>query len=203
MLKTKKSCVLAMAVLLGSAATFAIVGSVRAANDDTNFYVGAQLGHSTVDYDLNYPAGGSSIDGDGVEGGLVLGISRRIKSFRIGAELEANLSSVETVIEEGGVTDKTELSHTYGVSLLGGISLTQSTMLYARVGGVKSEFKSAKGQKESKGGVRGGVGLQTDLTEKISMRGEYVHTNYSSINDGIGSVDPSTNIFRMALIYNF
>ena len=49
MKKTKKISVLAVAVLVGFE-SIVIADSVKAADGDTNFYVGAQLGHSTVDY---------------------------------------------------------------------------------------------------------------------------------------------------------
>lgn len=206
MLKSHTKSILTIAMILCSAITLAIVENGNASNDETRFYGGIQLGYNNVDYDVDYPVssgGSTSIDGDGWDGGLVLGMSRRLGSFYVGAELEANKSNVETVITENGIEDKTEMSNTFGVSAIGGYHLTPSTVIYARLGAVRSKFEGAGGDNYSKGGFRSGLGLQMSMTDSLSARAEYVHTNYSSINDGLGSVDPSSGLVRVGLLYNF
>ena len=205
MRKTRKIHVLALTSILGTGTAFAVMDNVRAASDGPNFYVGAQLGHAMADYAVSRATDNLSVSvaGKGADGGLVLGLSRRLGGTHIGVEVEANLSSVDTTLARGNIDIKITLERSIGLSAIGGINLTPSTMLYARAGIVRSEFELSSGNgsaDESENGFRGGLGIQTDINEKMSVRGEYVYTNYSSIE---GVVDPSTGLYRMGLIYKF
>ncbi|WP_141400536.1 outer membrane beta-barrel protein [Magnetospirillum sp. 15-1] len=69
------------------------------------------------------------------------------------------------------------MNYTYGASLRGGYRITNTAMLYGRVGAVRSgvEYKSNRGRhsEEELWGLRMGVGMEIAMTEKVMVRGEY------------------------------
>lgn len=95
-------------------------------------------------------------------------------------------------------------SYGYGASLLPGLILSDFTMGYARLGVVRSRF-SDQGQTVTGGQL--GAGIQTNLTQNIDIRVEYVFTAYQSFNGsagGYGHVDaPRSDACNLGLIYKF
>ena len=262
MLKTKRGCMLAIAIMLGSAITFSVVESVTASDSrkynwrstqtpppqnswahssptdarkypwkqphtmvphlsqqrSTRVYVGAVVGHTMAkhemkDVSLGPAIGDTDLSGTGMNGGIVLGLSKRLGSGRIGIELEGSRSSIDAsanVSIDGTPQDiSLKITSTYGVSVIGGMDLSPSTMLYARIGWVQSEFEAEANvtsfstnfvtEDDTEQGFRSGIGIQTDLNQHLALRGEYLYTKYSSFQ----SIDPSTGVFRLGLIYNF
>jgi opacity protein-like surface antigen len=100
--------------------------------------------------------------------------------------------------------------HSYGVNLIPGIMLSSSTMLYGRVGIVRTHFETtvtniygSENDTADVTGTQGGLGLQTSLSTKVELRGEYVYTKYRSFTtDGLES-NPTANQFNIGLVYKF
>lgn len=95
-----------------------------------------------------------------------------------------------------------ELSIDYflGLSLLPGWMLTDTTMIYGRVGSASAQVKNkTTGDKRFLTGIRVGLGLQRSLTKQLSIRGEY---DYSSFPKFAGSTS-QINSFNVGLVYNF
>ncbi|MGB6977158.1 MAG: outer membrane beta-barrel protein [Gammaproteobacteria bacterium] len=132
---------------------------------------------------------------EGGLGGLYVGYGKRqMDGVYLGAELNGDLNAasantVDTSVKpEANVTEK--LRNDLGLSLLAGYFLTNSSLLYGRVGGVWSKFESdsfsagfdgASGDFSKKLlGGRLGIGMETYITCQISLRGEYDYTFYES-----------------------
>lgn len=128
------------------------------------------------------------------------------------------------------------MNNTFGVALIPGFKISDSTLFYGRVGYVNSRFKfnlsttpefgieehflDQLSSKKSKGGIQLGLGLETMVTNNVSIRGEYDWNRYGKIDsrDGFAfdcgedevcgvdvetSVRPTVDQFKLAAIYHF
>lgn len=92
-------------------------------------------------------------------------------------------------------------SYGYGVSILPGVMLCDNTFAFVRAGFIRDHFSNAD---STRTGGQLGLGLQTNVTQNIDVRGEYDYTSYSSFNNKIGRVaSPTTDSFNVALVYKF
>lgn len=85
----------------------------------------------------------------------------------------------------------------YGASILPGIMFSDHTLGYVRVGIVRSHFTSI-GQNRNGGQL--GVGMQTNVTQNIDLRTEYVYTAYNKVST---ASSPKSDAFKLGLIYKF
>jgi len=85
-------------------------------------------------------------------------------------------------------------TYSWGASFLPGLLLTETIVAYLRVGYTATRFW---GPDATKSGGQFGAGLQSDLTENWSLRGEYLYTAYSNIS----YLSPHTDQFGIGLIY--
>lgn len=105
----------------------------------------------------------------------------------------------------GSISDNTLLrtSYGYGASILPGIMLSDHTLAFARVGAVKTHF-THKEINTNATGAQFGLGLQTSLTQNVSLRGEYDFTAYRKVNlDEAVSIHPRSDAFTVGLVYSF
>lgn len=150
--------------------------------------------------------------------------------YYLGAELFGNDTAAEnshSSTRSGVVNIDTSLnpSWSYGVNLLPGYKINCDTLLYVRLGYMRTEFKDSISGTTATGipfswsntewfnGYTYGLGLETAVAANLSVRGEYNHTNYSSQTfnaPGSGTtftasskVSPSDNQFVFSLIYHF
>lgn len=204
------------AVLVGFA-TLLAVGNAEAAVDGV--YLGGQGGVVLVNSETTTTGGTTdAFDGNGAKGltgGLLLGYGQRVDASHFAVEVEGGASSADYQERKGnGDAYDMEMDYNYGISFLGGGYLTHSTLLYGRIGWMRANFdwKRTSGGVTRSGsadthGFRGGLGLQTDLSAQLSLRGEYLYTNYSEYNFGTGnetfSVTPASGTFRLGVIYDF
>ena len=97
--------------------------------------------------------------------------------------------------------DRLKTSYAYGVSVLPGVLLSESTVGYVRLGIVRTQFTDAN---STRTGAQLGAGLQTNVTQNVDVRGEYDYYSYSSFNGNVGRYgSPTTDSFSVALIYKF
>lgn len=121
-------------------------------------------------------------------------------SFYLAGELTGTITSASLSDDHG-----LKSSYGLGASILPGIMINDQTLAFARIGIVDTKFPTSKGDKRV--GGQFGVGLQTKLTEKVALRGEYDYVAYKaktvrSNNQGF-SVGPRSDQFTVGLIYNF
>lgn len=85
----------------------------------------------------------------------------------------------------------------FGASVMPGIMFSDHTLGYIRAGVVRSHFSSIG---ENKTGGQLGLGMQTNVTQDIDLRGEYVFTAYNSVSS---ANSPKSDAFNLALVYKF
>ncbi len=120
-------------------------------------------------------------------------------NFYLAGELTATPGSVD--LKNGythGTDQNTKVTHTYGLSVIPGIKLNDTAMVYGRVGAVKSYFSS---QAKTVTGGQAGIGVETSVSPTWNLRSEYIYTAYRSVSHDIGS--PKSNAIGIGLIHNF
>lgn len=152
-------------VLAAAAAAFA---TPAMAEDFAGPYVGAGV-------TLDNIQGSGDLEGFGVSGvgGTVFAgydLPLGEKAFA-GVEANADLNTADV----SGL----EAKWGWGIGARAGFKLNDSTALYGRVGYARNRI-SFGGDSDWGKGVRYGVGVQTGLTEQLSLRAEFSQFNYES-----------------------
>ena len=194
------------------------------------FYVGAQAGYDAyrLHSSLTTATSSSSTSGSltGWVGGLFVGYGQYFSDYYyLGGELLGNYNNnSQTLLSANDSAGNSEFltgkaKGTWGISLLPGIKMNETTLGYLRLGydwtnfqlnssatvaGVGS-FSSSKSS--TQGGFDFGLGLETLVYQNWSVRTEYNHVWYSSINSSSGStsgsMSPSDNQFMLGAVYHF
>jgi outer membrane immunogenic protein len=187
------------------------------------FYLGAQGGYDSyrVRETLSTP-GSSSITGTSVlnttgwVGGLFLGYGQYINRFYLGIEGFGNASNSQqansTTDLLGTYYSQFQVNSSYGLALLPGVSINDTTLGYLRLGynwanlKLKETVTGSNGVSKSNtsNGFNLGLGIETLIVDNWSVRTEYSHTYYNSFNTSYGtSVNPSDNQFMLGVLYHF
>lgn len=186
------------------------------AGDWDGFQVGAHIGYGHGQYDF-YGTDGtdtgdfSGIGANGAAGGLLAGYGKRVKSQGyFGAELDGSISAIDVTGSVNSVSGKVSLENTIGAFAKAGFLPSDDYMIYGKLGYVNSSFEASVGTlKESTrlGGVAVGLGIEGLVSDKLSLRAEYTHTDYSNLSATSGNstlkVDPNTGVFRVGVAYRF
>jgi outer membrane autotransporter protein len=191
------------------------------------FYVGAQAGYDAYRVRSSVSdASGSFSDVNsltGWVGGLFAGYGQYFSNnFYLGGELLGNYNGSDQTITSGTDNDgdtfsrKLEVKETWGLALLPGMKLNDTTLGYFRLGydWTKFDFNTSatdgatattvSGSNNSReGGWDFGLGLETLVYQNWSVRTEYNHVWYGSFNAGGASIDPSDNQFMLGVLYHF
>ncbi len=156
---------------LVAAAAVTVVSTPALANGP---YIGIGVTHENV-------AGASGFEGlgfSGIGGTVFAGYSLPVnESVFVGVEANFDLSSAKV----GDKTAGTEADHAFGISGRLGTNLNDKTSLYGRVGYQRGRLGFTANNvtvTKSFDGLRLGAGVQTALTEKVSLRAEYGRTHY-------------------------
>jgi outer membrane immunogenic protein len=183
------------------------------------FYIGAGLGydsyriHQSTDltaYELDVlpatveftSASSANTSATGWMGGIFAGYGRYFDTFYIAAEINANTSNADSTFSYNnslGVSANTKVKArtSYGIAILPGIKLNDSSLLYVRLGYLRTNFKASASfssldfdestvnslsvsDSAWRNGFNYGVGIETYVAEDISIRGEYTHTSFNS-----------------------
>jgi len=201
------------------------------------FYVGAQVGYDV--YGVRDSVGIVGVDeGDGLAlnptlyangaiGGLFGGYGMYFQNlYYLALEIYGNYSGASTSYNylgssPGELNDrlhtKVNARGSYGISVLPGIKLNDSTLAYLRLGYNRANIK---GQESSTnfdgvafsvsnsnwtGGFNYGIGLESVVWDNFSVRGEFNYTSYSSFSDPITETrfSPANGTFMVGLVYHF
>ncbi len=171
-----------------------VIASVILASSSVAFgsaspYVGAALGINTITSTSGSNYRGVPVDlfagyGATINTNLYLGGEVFLTPFTGTLSNTSYLSSLKT-------------TYGYGVSVMPGVMFSDHTLGYVRAGVVKSHF-SALGQNKTGGQL--GLGMQTNVTQDVDLRAEYVFTAYSNVS---ASRSPKSDAFKLGLIYKF
>lgn len=83
-------------------------------------------------------------------------------------------------------------TYNYGISVIPGFTVSDHVMTFLRLGIVKTHFSQSNSLKT---GAQFGVGLQTNLSQTLDLRGEYNYIRYNGSLIG--------DQFSLGLIYKF
>lgn len=175
-----------------SSAILAVTSGVALANPAP--YVGAGLGitNNTINVTNNSNVTVTNGAYRGVPFSLFVGYGGVMSpNFYLAGELGLTVGTLN-------LSDNTALktSYGYGVSILPGVLLSDHTVGYLRAGAVWSKFSSPN---TTRVGGQVGVGIQTNVTQNVDLRGEYDYVAYKSIPAGA----PNSDQFSLALLYKF
>jgi opacity protein-like surface antigen len=177
---------------------FALTTGMAAAGAGAYPYVGAGLGitanTATTDTFGSYR---------GVPLNVFMGFGGVVyQSLFIAGELGANLITGE-LSNQGAV----KTSYGYGASILPGFELCDHTIIFGRLGVIRTHFSQVRVPTTSTTanltGGQFGAGIQTALTQNIDIRGEYDFIDYGSLSAGGYSAKPRSDIATASLIYKF
>lgn len=183
------------------------------------FYAGSQFGHGSLASEVAGLRAGSSPyiadnANDGASWGVFGGYGTILSRIYIGMEVEADGGNQEWQFDRGTnrsyAVDK-KLS--YGASVRGGYVLDNGTLLYGRVGKVKTTFATHYAQggttvdvDNKQSGNRIGAGLEVPATDSLSVRFDYTYTKYDDYDVDYGAVDNfdnSESLFRLGVLFHF
>lgn len=201
---------------------FILASSILALSSSVAFaagpYVGAGLGVNTGTFDISDNVNNfkSTAGGRGAIGNLFAGYGAIVSSnLYLGGEVFANLTNTESQESSGPNKYTVKNKYGYGISFIPGVMLSDHTMLYGRLGVVRSRFESkattaaasSTATKTLTGG-QVGVGIQTSLTQNLDLRGEYDYTSYGSTKfnnapTATMKIQPRADIFTVGLVYKF
>lgn len=155
----------------------------------------------------------------GALGSMMLGYGRHFNWFYFGGEIFAEITGAmtdfTTLTTNGSYRAKIVWNSTYGVGLMPGIYFNRSSIIYGRIGYVRSFVKvherSSVGAINTRykksfweNGLHYGFGLETLLINKLSLRGEYTFTAYNALTSELNNrFTPADNQFVLSLIYHF
>ena len=167
-----------------------LTAAVNVAAADTAPYLGASLG---VNVNSSTNIAGNAGVFRGVPVKVFVGYGGAwTDDFFLAAEATATLAT-------GVISNKNDMKTTYGVGVgvLPGYMMTDSSVVFARIGYIRSRFTDVNTMSN---GAQVGIGMQATLLQHVDLRGEYDYTSYSSI----GAIrSPTTDEFSLAAIYKF
>lgn len=195
------------------------------------FYLGAGLGYDSDRVTDNVEsvagidiAGAPKFDTSltGVDGKIFGGYGQYFDNWYLGAEAFIGLSNADGKIGTDAVntkiSSKISSKNSYGISLIPGYKFTPSTLTFVRVGWTSGKYElkdtDATGTaSDSKrfNGLTLGVGMETQVYDNWSLRGEFDHTEFRNGNvattlGGVRVVDklaPKANQAMLSVIYHF
>lgn len=188
-------------------------------HDFSGAYAGVQLGHgSLISQNFGFRSGGVPIDisrsSAGPVFGLLAGGGILWKKFYLGAEIDADISNIDWNIDRdpSGRIFSTEHEYSFGSSARLGYQISNSGLLYGRIGVVRTKFDTqfstsnvSVREKNWKTGIRFGGGLELGISSITRLRFDYTHTDYGSFNieadQSVDRFDNSENLFRIALAF--
>lgn len=168
------------------------------ATSDPYPYVGASLGitSNTATKEIFGSYRGAPVGIFAGFGGVIY------QSFFLAAELSATLFTTE-ISNQGAV----KTNYGGGISILPGIELCDQTILFGRLGVVRTHFSNVRlpaiTTTRNMTGGQFGAGIQTGIGQNLDLRGEYDFIDYGTLSAGGYSAKPRSDIATVSLIYKF
>ncbi|WP_066561323.1 outer membrane protein [Croceicoccus bisphenolivorans] len=152
------------------------------------------------------------LSGNGAMGGLFAGYHLGGRNTFVAVEGFAQLSDASVEISATDGVDTIGLAvkakESFGVAARLGMKVNPSTGVYARIGWLSTNFEATLNDgietykdSESEDAIQYGLGLETMVAEKVSLRAEYVISSYG--DQGIDGLSIDNNNFKAGLAYRF
>lgn len=151
-------------------------------------YVGASVGARTN-------ASGSPAIYGGVEGILSAGYGHMWNRFYLAGEFFGG----ESAQVRNAINNQSDMQSGWSIGgdLIPGYLINDRVIGYLRLGGVSTQFNGAD---TNQGAWRLGGGAQTTLYKNLDLRGEYIFSQYQTIQS-MGT--PYSNQFNLGIVYKF
>lgn len=211
--------------------------ATRSATELRGLYAGASLGHGTLGTELtgtHNDSGGGPYDftGDfansGFTGGFFTGYGHTFNQVYVGLELDAEASNLGWYHNrqtggdsDGGRDFSVEKRGSYGAGLRLGYVLGNGSLLYGRVGAVRTRFNTSyvKGgsaanwidRSDTLDGTRIGLGAEIPASDNAFIRMDYSYTRYGDpvsfvtthANSDAMNFENSESLVRLGLGFRF
>lgn len=206
--------------LFGAAVALSLIPATGHAENFSGPYVGVDAGWDSFEIkadDFELIEGGQvdadGLSANGIAGGFHAGWDFDLGGAFAGVEAMVGSSDAGLLISGTDGIDRGSLSlrarGSYGFSGRVGAKLNEDTGVYAKLGWINTRIKGrieenriAISESDGQSGFQYGAGIQTFISEAISVRGEFLFTDYGSADIGEGVKVDSTTI-RAGLSYNF
>lgn len=186
------------------------------------FYVGVSGGYDTYQMHETASLGviiNPTVDTRGPSGSLFGGYGQYYGWFYYAGELSVTgsgaSSSFSVSVDDLTHTSNVNVRGSYAASFLPGISLGNNSLIYIRLGAVRTLLNiddrvvmpGSGGHQtfnEWIDGIRYGIGMETGIFNQLSLRGEFTRTTYGSEGSNLGTRFAATQSqFMLGLIYHF
>lgn len=181
------------AALFGVATLLVVSSTVEAAGRLDGFYVGGKVTRDTYSDDINVTAtdgidtasfGIDSLSGDGFAAALFIGYDLEVNRWHLGIEGEYGFSGADMNFsyELNGTEEvaSIEARETYGATARFGYEVMNGALVYGRAGWVETKFRGNPGTSTREDGPRFGGGVELALSDQLSVRAEYLFTDYGN-----------------------
>lgn len=205
-----------------AAAPLALSAQTALAAPASGPYFGVQVGHDSFEVKAeNTDFGGTAISADGLSGngasgGIYAGYDLALTSTGfVGVEAGFDYSAAAISISSGGDTASVKARETYSVAARLGLAVANSTGIYAKLGYANTRFKATAvsggttlfSDSRSKGAFVYGGGIETGLTDRLTIRGEFTVADYGSagLNEDLGTngIKVSNSKTSVGISYRF
>lgn len=198
------------------------------------FYLGAAGGYdsykvntnvSETDFDGNSASSNPKLNVTGFAGQGFVGYGHYFSQLYLGGEIfggesNSNTSYITQFVSDGlpdTYYTRVSVRQSYGIALLPGAKMSDSTLLYGRVGYNRANIRTQEnlsaallggtaatstGTSNWRYGLNYGLGIEGAIFSNVSLRGEYTHTQFTSgVTSSFGTkFTPSNNEFMLGLI---
>jgi len=211
------------------AGTFSGLSDTRGSGLGGGFYGGAQAGVSGLATDTSGPRGEQGTDsatmvGKGWNTGLFAGWGlTTANNWYGGIEVEGTRSDADWDHGKNKPSSRTfslDVNDSWGAGLRGGRVLANGTLLYGRLGVIRSESdifyqandarQNAADESDSQTGARFGVGIDVPAGRHLFWRMDYSITDYdaydvvyNTLPDGVDRFETREGMFRLGLGWRF
>lgn len=199
-----KQAIIASAVLAAATGlAFANGGTYQPAPSCVHScYVGVAVSRDFFNIDgFQNQFGSVDLGNDGWNGELNAGIGWVLQDhYYLGAEIFGDVTSAK--INVGGASVKNK--YLYGIDFVPGVKISDSTMLYGKIGYVRGNFSGSSffgSSSNNRNGLQLGLGLETMVTNNVSAKLEYDY-NYFSKFSGSNS-RPTVDQVKLGVAYHF
>ena len=199
-----KKAIIATAVLAASTGlAFANGGTYQPAPMHTcTTYVGVAVSRdffnvSTDNNHHNNNYGNIDLGNDGWNGELNAGLGWAFQDhYYLGGEIFGTVSSAKIHV----LNDNVRYKYSYGIDFVPGVKISDSTMLYGKVGYVRGKF-DAPNTSSWRNGLQLGIGFETMITNNVSTKLEYDWNHYSKFSDT--NIRPTVDSVKLGVAYHF
>lgn len=205
---------------LTAVSVFLWMGSTVALADSMLPYFGAEVGVANGNWQIKDTAlENTNANENGTLGNLFTGLSWTFgQQGYLGLELFGGATSARTSVRQISVnsspTDaKLRMKYSFGASFLPGIKFTDATLVFLRLGGIRSRFElnqavvpvsaTSNVDKSTISGGQVGVGLQATFANNWGVRGEYDYTAYRTFTAFSNKISARDNLIKAGIFYNF